>query len=281
LYKNTLDKDQAIFVNLLPAYAFDNTREYERYLLAYSNITKKTGGTVIYSVANYPFTKGGFRKDYFLNLDLLRKYTSNNIFWSYVLASGHAHYNDPGLYEIAFTALTPLLYGAKGIIYFPFSSILSDNEHKFAPGLINKDGTKTKKFEYAKAINSYIKAELDGLMQGAEIIETVHLNHKTSGAINGSRNWKKGMALIDDYKGFGLIVTRLRKKQNDYLLLFNPNNSINLSNLSIATGKSALSISKGFYSYLPGLKGREVSQINGNRVTVTLNPAEIRVVKIK
>jgi hypothetical protein len=120
-YNNKLD-----FVNLFPRY-WDVTPDagaYENYIEAY--ISSQEYKPRLLCIDHYPLlTKehGGFRQDYFSNLDIARKKANDhNIpLWMIVLSSGHLGYKNPTFEEISFQVFSALAYGAKGIGYFLYS----------------------------------------------------------------------------------------------------------------------------------------------------------------
>ncbi len=121
LYNKKLD-----YINLFPMY-WDGTptaEDYENYIDAF--ISSQEYKPRLLSIDNYPFLRdefGGFRRDYFLNLEILRKKSLqyNLPFWVMLLSSGHLDYKKPTFEEISFQVYSALAYGAKGIGYYLYS----------------------------------------------------------------------------------------------------------------------------------------------------------------
>jgi len=117
------------FVNLFPTYwgGTPNAGAYEKYIDAF--ISSQEYKPRILCLDHYPLLKsefGGFRKDYYSNLDIMRKKSiENNIpFWMIVLSSEHLSYKKPTFEEISFQVYSALAYGAKGIGYYLYSKSL-------------------------------------------------------------------------------------------------------------------------------------------------------------
>lgn len=114
------------FINLFPTYWSEtkNLSEYENYLnnFYYSQEFKPK----VFCFDHYPFLfqeNGGFRKDYFANLEIIRKKSLQwgIPFWMIILSSGHDNYKNPTFEEIRFQVYSALAYGAKGIGYYLYS----------------------------------------------------------------------------------------------------------------------------------------------------------------
>lgn len=120
-YNSKLD-----FINLFPSYWSETKtiNEYEDYLSSFYNSQEFKPRVLCFD--HYPFLteeKGGFRKDYFPNLEIIRKKSIewNIPFWMIVLSSGHDNYTNPTIGEIRFQVFSALAYGAKGIGYYLYS----------------------------------------------------------------------------------------------------------------------------------------------------------------
>ena len=121
VYNKKLD-----FVNLFPIY-WDGTptaEDYEKYIDAFFASQEYKPRVLCFD--HYPLLKsnaGGFRKDYYLNLKIIREksFQYNVPFWMIVLSSGHLNYKEPTFEEISFQVYSALAYGAKGIGYYLYS----------------------------------------------------------------------------------------------------------------------------------------------------------------
>jgi hypothetical protein len=114
------------FINLFPTY-WDETEtleDYENYLNAFFDSQEIKPRVLCFD--HYPFLKedkGGFRKDYYSNLEIIRKKSIewNIPFWMIILSSGHDNYINPTFEQIRFQVYSALAYGAKGIGYYLYS----------------------------------------------------------------------------------------------------------------------------------------------------------------
>ena len=114
------------FINLFPTY-WDGTQtadDYEKYIDVFFASQEFKPRVLCFD--HYPLLKdnlGGFRKDYYLNLEVIRKKSQEYSvpFWMIVLSSGHDSYKKPTFEEISFQVYSALAYGAKGIGYYLYS----------------------------------------------------------------------------------------------------------------------------------------------------------------
>jgi len=120
------------YVNLMPNYwsGTPNVRSYEKYIDEY--FSSQEFKPRVLSVDHYPFvgeTYGGFRRNYYSNLEILRKKSLeyNVPLWVVVLSSGHTPYKNPSFEEISFQVYSALAYGAKGIGYYLYSKSWEKN----------------------------------------------------------------------------------------------------------------------------------------------------------
>ena len=114
------------YVNLFPDY-WDGTptlADYEKYIDAF--VTSQDFKPRVLCVDFYPWLKpkfGGFRKDYYSNLEVIRKKSIqyNIPSWMIVLSSKHMEYENISIEEISLQVYSALAYGAKGIGYYLYS----------------------------------------------------------------------------------------------------------------------------------------------------------------
>lgn len=114
------------FINLYPTY-WDGTptaEAYEKYIDAFFASQEFKPRVLCFD--HYPLLKtefGGFRKDYYSNLEIIRKKSLEYKvpFWMIVISSGHESYKKPTFEEISFQVYSALAYGAKGIGYYLYS----------------------------------------------------------------------------------------------------------------------------------------------------------------
>ncbi|MGQ9845568.1 MAG: hypothetical protein ACUVQN_05095 [Caldisericia bacterium] len=118
--------DKLDFINLFPTYWSETKtlNDYEKYLNAF--YTSQEYKPRVLCFDHYPFLMGGnsnFRKDYYANLEIIRKKSIewDIPFWMIILSSGHDNYKNPSFEEIRFQIYSALAYGAKGIGYYLYS----------------------------------------------------------------------------------------------------------------------------------------------------------------
>lgn len=120
------------YVNLMPSYwgGTPNIDSYKKYIDSY--FSSQEFKPRVLSVDHYPFvmeTYGGFRRNYYSNLEILRKKSLeyNVPLWVIVLSSGHEPYKNPTFEEISFQVYSALAYGAKGTGYYLYSKSWKKN----------------------------------------------------------------------------------------------------------------------------------------------------------
>nr|MCU0342325.1 hypothetical protein [Ignavibacterium sp.] len=111
------------YVNLFPTYweGTPTSKDYENYIDAFINSQEYKPRVLCFD--HYPFQKtefGDFRRDYYLNLEIVRKKSLeyNIPFWMLIFSSEHDKYEKPAFEEISFQVYSALAYGAKGIGYY-------------------------------------------------------------------------------------------------------------------------------------------------------------------
>jgi hypothetical protein len=114
------------FVNLFPSYWYGTatTEDYEKYIDAF--ISSEEYKPRVLCFDHYPNLKddeGGFRKDFFANLAIIRKKSLEFEipFWMIVLSSEHLSYRKVEFEDISLQVFSALAYGAKGIGYYLYS----------------------------------------------------------------------------------------------------------------------------------------------------------------
>ncbi|MES2378406.1 MAG: beta-galactosidase [Bacteroidota bacterium] len=171
----TRDPNKLAHINLLPS---SRTHEYyEAYLDTFLTTKDPLTKLDIVSYDCYPFVKDTLRKDYFYNLYILHKKAEGRPLWYYSLTTPHRNYNDPGMYELSFTAFCPIAYGGKGIMYFTYVTLPHNPEH-FGTALIDTLGKPSVKYEYVKKINKYISEIIGPIVMRSKLLGTYHVSHQ-------------------------------------------------------------------------------------------------------
>lgn len=123
---DSLFSDKLDFVNLYPTYwlGFNSSKDYENYIDEF--FASQEFKPRVLCADHYPLLKdefGGFRNDYYLNLEILRKKSQeyNVPLWMIILTSEHESYKKISFEEISLQVFSALAYGAKGIMYYLYS----------------------------------------------------------------------------------------------------------------------------------------------------------------
>lgn len=126
-YFKTNDNAKLAYVNLFPRYYYpagsQGDLDYEAYLDHFINDANPLNNPDVISYDNYPIVKGTpptVNKDYFYNLDVIRKKSAGRPFWSYPLSTSFGNMADPTASQLRFSTFCPVAYGAKGLVYFTY-----------------------------------------------------------------------------------------------------------------------------------------------------------------
>ncbi len=147
------------FINLLPTYAPPvamGTRSYEEYVRRYIQ------------AINPPFVcwdhyalleKNATRPDYFENLEVVsRVCRERNLPFVQVICSvPHGMYRPQDEADIRWQVYTTLAYGAKGIIYFTYTTPRDDG-WGYKDAILNGKGEKTERYGYVQRMNRKLNA---------------------------------------------------------------------------------------------------------------------------
>ena len=147
------------FINLFPTYASQEqlgNPTYEEHVSSFIE-TVRPG---LLSYDHYALVGDGLRPDYFENMEIIRRQgLKHGVPFNFILLSvPHFGYRDPTEEDLRWQVNTALAYGARGIMYFTYSS-LPDTEHYkgWGDAIIGRDGSRTAKYEHVKRINGELK----------------------------------------------------------------------------------------------------------------------------
>ena len=152
------------YVNLYPTYASTDllgAENYEDYLDSWL----ATEGVTSVSFDSYPLhNDGSILPDYFYNLDIIRAKTrARHIpYWVFVQTTAHGSKKAPSENELRWLVGTCYLYGSKGIQYFCY---WQPDPGAFGPALMDREGNRTERYEYARRLNADFKFISDALLQ--------------------------------------------------------------------------------------------------------------------
>lgn len=165
--KYLLKKDPAHtpFINLFPNYVYPATMgnpTYEHHVDEYMRMVKPK----LLSYDHYALMKDGERPEYFDNFEIIRrKSIKYNTPWNYILlAVPHDPYRDPTESDLRWQVYTALAYGARGLMYFTYITPLG-TQWNFHDAILDENGKRTPKYEWAKQLNSEIKHLAPTLMK--------------------------------------------------------------------------------------------------------------------
>ena len=147
------------FINLFPTYASQEqlgNPTYEEHVSSFIQTVRPR----LLSYDHYALVGDELRPDYFENMEIIRRQAlEHKIPFNFILLSvPHFSYRNPTEADLRWQVNTALAYGARGIMYFTYSS-LPDNEHYrgWGDAVIARDGSRTAKYEQVKRINGELK----------------------------------------------------------------------------------------------------------------------------
>lgn len=120
-YIKVNDNTKLAYINLLPIYGFSDKASYEAYLDEYLNNSNSSYRPDAIAYDHYLGYSLG--KDYFYNLDIMRKKAGKRPFYENidVYRKGN-NYIEPDESYVNFAANCAVAYGAKGIIYYTITT---------------------------------------------------------------------------------------------------------------------------------------------------------------
>lgn len=172
------------YVNLFPTYweGTPTSKDYENYIDAFINSQEYKPRVLCFD--HYPFQKtefGDFRRDYYLNLEIVRKKSLeyNIPFWMLIFSSEHDKYEKPAFEEISFQVYSALAYGAKGIGYYLYSKGWEQFGYKswiledYVDNLNVADSLHGKLFVPVQKLNENIQS-LGKILANLKSVEVIH-----------------------------------------------------------------------------------------------------------
>lgn len=226
------------FVNLFPTYweGTPTAEAYEKYIDTFFASQEFKPRVLCFD--HYPFIKpekGGFRNDYYLNLEIIRKKSLqyNVPFWMIVLSSEHDNYKNPTFEEIRFQVYSALAYGAKGIGYYLYSRSFEKLGYKswilenFVDDMSIADSLRGPLYVPVKKLNAEIQ-KLGGKLLNLKSKRVLH----TSNYPNNQLYIKTGLTNIGDEKSIlkGVFPIDSTSKQSHILIGEFTEDSINGAN---------------------------------------------------
>ena len=285
-YAKKRTPDKLAYVNLLPSYVFKTRDEYEAYLDTYLSSSGPDKLDVV-SYDFYPFIQGGIKPDYFYNLYILDKKTQGRPFWYFALTTKHREYIEVGDYEINFMVFAPLIYGAKGILYFTYETI-TGSSMPFGDAIIASNNKPTSKYYTIKSINGFLRDVWGPIVMNSEKTGTYHMSQnpynqslQNSEIVNSNTPFIAG---ISD-KNIAVGIFRSLKNPGEYnLLLFNKSSSSVNTVVSLKGSYNNVSVSVPYKKYASSKNAFEKQNAqtanNITKININFAPGEGRILKL-
>ncbi len=269
------DPEHVPFINLFPTYASQKqlgNPTYEEHVASFIETVRPR----LLSYDHYALIGDGLRPDYFENMEIIRQQAlEHKIPFNFILLSvPHFSYRDPTDGDLRWQVNTALVYGARGIMYFTYSS-LPDTEHYrgWGDAIIARDGSRTPKYGHVKEINGELKRVAPTLMR------------LTSTAVYHTRPLPRGTRAIPDgdlvknVEGGEFVIGHFCSEENKRYTMFVNRNPLAAADATIAfsRGIELEEISRTTAKSLPVALQEEPSQ---SIWRVRFEPGQGRLVKV-
>jgi hypothetical protein len=118
--------------------------------------------------------KGGLRRDYYRNLEIIRRAAMEQglAYWAFTLVTPHYDYPPPTAGHIRLQLWSDIAYGAKALQYFTYGTP-GGSDTPFGVGLIDKQGRPGPAYPLAREINAEIR-RIEGLILKWKSIGVYH-----------------------------------------------------------------------------------------------------------
>jgi hypothetical protein len=160
-----LDPAHPAYINLFPTYASEQqlgTPTYEEHVARYL----ETVHPPFVSYDHYPVTKSGLRRDYYRNLETIRRLAMDHglDFWAFTLVTPHYDYPPPTIGHIRLQLWSDIAYGAKALQYFTYGTP-GGSGGEFGTGLIDREGRPGPAYPLAREVNAEIRRVQDLILR--------------------------------------------------------------------------------------------------------------------
>lgn len=141
------------YVNLLPLYAFNPKSTYDEHVTKFLSEVKPA--IVSWDHYRQMFGAAGDESTYWENLELMRKRcTAAGVPYNQIILTlKHMGYREVSEVDMRWQVYTSLAFGSRGIQYFTYW-FTPGLAYADAPSFIAKDGTRDRKWEFGKKINT-------------------------------------------------------------------------------------------------------------------------------
>lgn len=236
------DDSTRYYVNLMPTYGIEN---HDKRAGAYKRYLQQVSALNLHQISfdHYPICDDGIRKDWYRNLELVRRESmrTNRSFWAFVLCTPHIYYPQPTLASLRLQIYSNLVYGAQAIQYFTYWTPHPYGDYDFHDGPIGLDGKRTKTYMLVKNMNQELRRQLS-LFDGATIESVGHLIDIPDGTTKAA-NLPRSIKRLRVKGKKGCIVSVVRKNNHQYLAIVNKDLKGKLT-LNIKTDEGAVLLDK-------------------------------------
>jgi hypothetical protein len=169
-----------------------------------------------YACMYFPIQDFGLRDDYFVTLEMLRRISDSHRipFLTTCLTASFSVYPEPLISHLRFQIFCGLAFGAKGLIFYPYSlaeSDLSDAEF----GMVDTRGRPTDVYSSVRSLNHNL-APIYRLMPSLDLLTVFHSD------VDTLQSAARYQVPIDHVEGSPLLVSLFKDSdRRSYLLLVN------------------------------------------------------------
>jgi len=241
------DPTHTPYINLFPTYATPEqlgNPTYEHHVDEFMRMVKPR----LLSYDHYALLDKSERGDYFLNLEIIRRMgIKHKTPFNYILLSlPHGPYRDPSEADLRWQVNTALAYGARGIMYFTYTTPPPDANWNWHSGIINEKGERDRKYEEVKRINTELKKLAPTLMK-LNSVAVYHTGNVPDGAkalpSGGLISIDRGEFVIgqfnhDDGRKYAMLVNRDMRKGTYASIRFSQR--VRLSQVNPKTGRERM-----------------------------------------
>lgn len=213
------DNHRILYLNLLPTYVDWNilgSTDYADYVRRFIHEV----GIGLVSFDHYPVVEEGLRDDYYSNLEYIsaESQRADQPFWAFALSTAHDPYPIATRASLRLQVFSNLAYGAQGIQYFTYATPGTEiwNFHN-AP--IDEQYQRTEVYDLLAEINHEIQA-LRKVFLGARVLSVRHTGDHIPSHTTALTSLPTPIHTVKA-DGEGVLVSHLRKGENDYLMVVN------------------------------------------------------------
>ncbi|WP_313380625.1 hypothetical protein [Proteiniphilum saccharofermentans] len=216
----SIDDNHFCYINLLSNQHSPKSLEaidYADYISRYVNeIPLK-----VLSFDHYPIIGSNLGDIWYENLEIIREEAKkNNIpFWAFALSTAHMGYPIPNLNHLKLQVYSNLAYGAKGIQYFTYWTLLS-KRWDFHSGPIDAKGNKTLVYDLIQKMNQKIQ-NLSFIFLSSEVTNVCHYGNIP----RGTTQYTKAPHFIRsiNISGGNALLSEMKNDENLFLIVQNTN----------------------------------------------------------